>query len=134
MLASKVSWRGLSEMIRDIKRRQLVEWPKGANAMTKKAMNTIHATYVQNLSGAVPSTAVKPLPVGVRSGNLKAGAKKRQVNQYRCYVENLVPYSGFIENGTYKMAPRRPLADAVEKFEAGLQIEAEKVLVEVWEK
>jgi hypothetical protein len=134
MLESKVTWMGLGSMIADIKYRNRIRWPQSANRLTQRWLTNVHNRYKRNLSGRHPSTASHPLPVGIRSGTLLAGAQKRQINQYRGYIENLVPYSGFIEEGTYKMAPRRPLGAAVEVEERKTKYDAEAVMVEVWEK
>ena len=108
-------------------------WPRSANALTKKAGGELLDLYKDNLSGSVPSTAEDPLPVGIRSGTLLEGAEMVQVNQYRADIKNDVPYSGFIEDGTYKMAPRRPLADAVEQYTGEeLPNDAMEVVVDVW--
>ena len=101
--------------------------------MTKRASGRMLALYVENLSGSEPSTTEQPLPVGVRTGTLRAGAKVKQVNQYRADLYNDVPYAGFIEDGTRKMAPRRPLRDAVEQYTEGeLPNDAHDVVVRVW--
>jgi len=111
---SSVQWVGLTQMVFDLKSGVQQRMGRGVNDFTKSMIDTVHQLYVENLSGGAPSTASRPLPVGVRSGTLLAGAKKQQINQYRGDVFNEVPYSGFIEVGTYKMAPRRPLGNAVD--------------------
>ena len=114
-MISSVRWEGLTQMAFDLKRTKPSLMPQGINELTKGLIEMTHTIYVENLSGSVPSTAEQPLPVGVRSGKLRRGAKKRQINQYSGEVTNDVEYAGFIEAGTRKMAPRRPLGDAVDQ-------------------
>jgi hypothetical protein len=90
-------------------------------AFVDDIVDDVHEQYVANLSGSVPSTAARPRPVGVRTGKLRAGAKKERARTNtvtgrttgRVYDET--PYAGFIEFGTRKMAPRQPLADALDQ-------------------
>lgn len=112
-----MEWTGLADMAFDLKVKKASKIPREVSALTKDLMNMAHQVYVDNLSGAVPSTAARPLPVGVRTGKLRAGAHKRQVNQWSCEVTNDVEYAGFIEVGTQHMAARRPLGNAVDTVE-----------------
>lgn len=114
-MISSVQWEGLTQMAFDLKRTRPSLMPQGCNELTKGLLEMVHTVYVENLSGSVPSTASRPLPVGVRSGTLRRGAKKRQINQFSGEVTNDVPYAGFIETGTRHMAPRRPLGNAVDQ-------------------
>jgi len=128
---SEVRWEGLAQMAFDLKVRKPSLMVREVNDLTKTLIGDVHTIYVENLSGSVPSTASRPLPVGVRSGDLRRGAKKRQINQYAGEVTNEVPYAGFIEAGTRKMAPRRPLGDAVDQVEQMVPGELDKVLTTV---
>jgi len=131
-LRSRIEWQGLSRFtgVLEAGKRRI---PAKFNDLTRKAGGIVLDLYKDNLSGRVPSTAAQPLPVGIRSGRLLEGAKLTQVNQYRVDIENDVPYSGFIEAGTYKLAPRHPLKAAVDQFIGeDLPDEARKVMVEIW--
>lgn len=130
-MISSVHWVGLTEMAFDLRVRRPSKMVHEINELTKRMLDMVHATYVENLSGTVSSTAARPLPVGVRTGRLRAGATKRQINQYSGEITNDVPYAGFIEVGTRKMAPRRPLSDAVDKVSHLVPGELEKVLTTV---
>jgi hypothetical protein len=130
-MISEVQWIGLTEMAFDLKVRKPRKMIRGIDGLTKDMMDMLHQFYVENLSGSVPSTAARPLPVGVRSGRLRAGAMKRQINQYACEVSNTVYYAGFIEVGTRKMAPRRPLGDAVDKLSQMVPGKLGKVLTTI---
>lgn len=114
-MISSVQWEGLTQMAFDLQKKKPSLMPQGINEMTKGLIDMTWQIYYDNLSGSVPSTATHPLPVGMRSGDLRRGAKKRQINQYSGEVTNDVHYAGFIEAGTRKMAPRRPLGDAVDQ-------------------
>ena len=113
-MISSVKWKGLTKTVFDLRHGVPKRMQRSCNSMTKDMLEIVHQLYVDNLSGTQPSTASRPLPVGVRSGKLRDGAEKRQINQYAGEVVNDVEYSGFIEIGTSKMAPRRPLANAVD--------------------
>jgi len=131
-LRSRIEWQGLARFtgVLETGKRRI---PAKFNDLTRKAGGIVLDLYKDNLSGRVPSTAAQPLPVGIRSGRLLEGAKMVQVNQYRVDIENDTPYSAFLEFGTYKMAPRRPLSDAVEKFIGeDLPDEARRVMAEIW--
>ena len=131
-LQSNVRFKGLSKTLKELAKVR-GRWPTEANRMTKRSAWRIHDLYYENLSGYRPSTAEDPLPVGVRTGTLRAGAKVKQVNQFRADIVNDVPYSGFIEDGTRKMAPRRPLRNAVEQYTEGeLPNDIHDVQVRVW--
>jgi hypothetical protein len=118
-------------MVWDIRGRARAMMP-ATNKMTKATMNLLHTIYVQNLSGSRPSTTAHPLPVGIRTGTLKAGATKRQINQYKSEVFNDVLWSGFIEHGTVHMTARRPLGDAVDQTGQHVPGEMNQVMVSVW--
>ena len=131
-LQSNVRYEGLTKLLKELGKVR-GRWPKEANRMTKRGAWRIHDLYVENLSGYRPSTAAKPLPVGVRTGTLREGAKVKQINQYRADVVNDVRYAGFIEDGTKYMAPRRPLRNAIEQYTEGeLPNDAHDVVVRVW--
>ena len=130
-LSSRCEFQGLTRLMHGLEEGK-VRLKVGITHLTRETGEAVLEKYVENLSGAEPSTAAKPLPVGVRTGTLRDGAELRQVNQYRADVKNEVYYSGFIENGTVHMAPRRPLKDAVEKVSAELPGEMRDVIVEVW--
>jgi hypothetical protein len=133
-LQSNVRFKGLTQLTAALEKGRR-KWPKEANALTKKSSGEVLDLYKDNLSGPVPSTAVHPLPVGIRTGDLLAGAEIKQVNQYRADVVNDVPYAGFIEDGTVFIVPRRPLANAVEQYTGGdLPNDANQVMVNVWQK
>ena len=131
-LQSRIEWKGLARFMGVLERGKARIPPKFSD-LTRRAGGQILDLYKDNLSGRAPSTAAHPLPVGIRTGTLLEGAKMTQVNQYRVDVENDVPYAGFIEAGTYKMAPRRPLKAAVDQFiDEDLPDEAREVMVEIW--
>jgi len=115
-MISNVKWYGLTEMIMDLKNMP-ARMRREVNQYTKDVLEMTHQIYVENLSGSAPSTAGSPLPVGMRSRDLRNGAMKRQINQYACEVYNDVPYAGFIEVGTKKMVARRPLGDAIDQMD-----------------
>lgn len=131
MLQSSIRWVGLTSMVWDIRGRARAMMP-ATNKMTKATMNLLHTIYVQNLSGSVPSTATSPLPVGVRTGTLKAGATKKQINQYKAEVFNDVIYSNWIEHGAKNLAPRRPLGNAVDQVGLHVPGEMAAVIGKVW--
>ena len=114
-MRSSVRWEGLTEMIMDLKAGVPARMDRGVNQYTKDILEIVRQMYVDNLSGGGPRTATSGLPIGERSGDLKEGATKRQINQYSGEVFNVVPYAGFIEEGTQHMPPRRPLGDAVDR-------------------
>lgn len=114
-MISSVKWQGLTEMVMDLKRGVPMRTTRTVNEYTKDVLNMALQIYVENLSGGGPRKATSGLPVGVRSGDLLAGAKKRQINQYAGEVYNRVPYSGWIEEGTRRTPPRRPLGNAVDR-------------------
>ncbi len=105
-------------------------------AFIDELVDDVHEQYVENLSGNVPSTASRPLPVGVRSGQLRAGAKKQGARTNpvtgqtvgRVYDE--VDWAGFIEFGTRKMAPRQPLAGALDQ-EAQIDTRMDRVMMRI---
>jgi hypothetical protein len=128
MAESFVQWRGLTELIADMQtmsreaRESIVE-------MTVRFAERVHYLYVRNLEGMEPSTASSPLPVGMRSGDLHEGATSEIVNQYSFTEWNDVPWAGWIEDGTAKMEPRAPLADAIRQFEEEMETALDEVLV-----
>lgn len=113
-----VTFTGLTKLVSDLKRAKVV-WPKEADKLTKKVGNEMLAFYQSNLSGSRPSTTAVPLPVGVVTGDLLEGAKMKQVNQFRTDVINDDFKAAWIEFGTSKMTPRRPLGAAVEEYTGG---------------
>lgn len=131
-LSSSVSYEGLTEMLTGLSDVQ-------QNASAKMAQWTgelgvfCHEKYLENLAGMEPSTADNPLPVGVRSGDLFMGAELHMLNQYSFEEINNTPYSGFIEDGTVKMAPRMPLQNAVDQLTEKMGAEQDQVLVEILE-
>ncbi len=130
-MKSSVRWEGLSQMAFDLKRTKPSLMPQGINELTKGLIEMVHTIYYDNLSGSVPSTAEHPLPVGMQTGDLRRGAKKRQINQYSGEVFNDVHYAGFIEAGTKKMAPRRPLGDAVDQVSEMVPGKLDQVLTTI---
>ena len=130
-MISEVRWEGLAQMAADLRSGWPTRMGRGCSELTKGVMGTVHELYVENLSGGAPSTASRPLPVGMRSGDLRDGAKKVQVNQYRGDVFNEVPYAGFIESGTQHMAPRRPLGDAVDRAQEMLPGQVGQVMTTI---
>lgn len=116
-MISEVRWEGLTAMIMDLQAGVPATMVREVNEYTKDVLEMVHQVYVENLSASGPRTAHSGLPVGVRSGTLRAGAQKRQINQYAGEVFNEVEYSGYIETGTRRMPPRRPLGDAVQQVE-----------------
>lgn len=133
-LQSNVRFIGLTQLTAALHKGR-VRWPQEANKLTKKAGGELLSFYEANLSGSMPSTTEHPLPVGIRTGELLAGAEIVQVNQYRVDIKNDTPYAGFIEHGTVHMTPRRPLADAIEQYTQGdLPDDAHQVVVNIWRK
>lgn len=130
-MISSVQWQGLTQMAVDLKRTKPSLMQTGINELTKGMIGMVHQVYVENLSGVSPSTAARPLPVGVRTGKLREGAKKRQINQYSGEVTNEVPYAGFIEVGTKHMAPRRPLGAAVDQVSEMVPGKMDQVLTTI---
>jgi len=130
-MISSVRWFGLTQMALDLGKGMPDRLGRGVNQYTKNLLETTHTLYVENLSGGSPSTTERPLPVGMRSGTLKAGARKVQRNQYSGEVLNDVPYAGWIEVGTCKMAPRRPLGDAVDRVREMIPGELAQVMTTV---
>ena len=131
-LRSKIFFKGLTQFTAAVEKAR-ISWPKGANKLTVKASGQIADLYRDNLSGSVPSTASQPLPVGVRTGDLRAGVQQKQINQYRMDIINEVHYSGWIEHGTRKMVARRPLQHAIEEY-TGLDLpnDTMNVLRDIW--
>lgn len=100
--------------------------------MTRGLSNDLHAEYVANLSGAVPSTAERLLPVGVRTGLLRSSAKAVIINRYSFREENDAPYAGYIEFGTSKMVARAPMRNAKEKLEEEVPGKMDEVILRGW--
>ena len=119
-LRSSVSFTGLTRLFTGI-----TNMPAFAQSalhdMTEALGTELLQAYKDNLNGVVASTADDPLPVGVRTGELLAGAQLeanagQAVNQHAFRIVNNTPWAGFIEDGTVKMAPRRPLGAAIDKM------------------
>lgn len=137
MVSQNFEMRGITEIIYDIHRRRLA-MPGAVEAFVNGITDDVHAKYVVNLSGSVPSTSERPLPVGVRSGRLRAGALKQKAARvgdvWAGRVYDDVPHAGFIEFGTRRITPRQPLANAVrEKAQVDERMD-DKVLFRVWKK
>jgi len=132
MWIARVQVKGLTAMAMDMRGRTKKIKPS-SNAMTKRLMRDHLDLYRKNLSGSRPSTAARPLPVGVRTGWLLSRAQAVQINQYAYRVFNDADYSGWIEDGTRFMAPRRPLQDATDQIEEMVPGEMNDVVTEVWE-
>jgi len=115
-IQATVKWKGLTKLVKGIEDGKAKTKPS-LSEFTRKLGKDVLDKYQENLSGAVPSTAARPLPVGVVTGELLAGARVKQVNQYRTDVYNDAGHSGWIEDGTSKMAPRRPLKNALDQIE-----------------
>lgn len=130
-MISEVRWEGLAQMAADLRSGWPTRMGRGCSGLTKGVIGSVHQMYVENLSGSVPSTASRRLPVGMRSGALRDGARKAQVNQYKGEVFNEVGYAGFIENGTQHMAPRRPLGDAVDRAQEMLPGQVGEVMTTI---
>jgi hypothetical protein len=82
--------------------------------------------YRQNLSGSVPSTASRPLPVGVRSGKLLGSARLHQ-GKFGFNLYNNASHAKYIEFGTSKMVARRPLGDVMDELDARVAKRADNV-------
>lgn len=132
-LSSSVSFEGLTKILGDFQERIPQNASRIIAGWTGELGVFLHETYRENLAGFEPSTAEEPLPVGVRSGDLYMGAELHVLNQYAFEEINNVEYSGFIEDGTYKMAPRRPLQDAADQLTEKMGAEQEQILVEIME-
>ena len=131
-LQSRVEFRGMTNLTQALNQgRQMTG--RELSKFTQAAGGHVLDLYTDNLSGRVPSTAERPLPVGIVSGELLEGAALEQVNQYRVDVKNDAPHSGWIEKGTSKLKARRPLEDAVQEYTQGdLPDDAHQVMREVW--
>lgn len=132
-LQSSVRWTGLTRLILDLDGRTRRMQPQ-INLMTRSLMDTHHDRYVDNLEGASPSTTARPLPVGMVTGELRASARKRQINQFSYTIWNDAAHAGFIEDGTQHITPRRPLGDASDQIDVIVPGEMDDVVVEVWVK
>jgi len=128
---SRVEFKGLTAMMLDLQGRAKRTMPL-IGVMTRGLMDAHHALYVQNLSGSVPSTDSRPLPVGIRSGFLRSQARKRQLNQYSYRVWNDAYYAAFIEAGTVKMSARAPLRDATDQIEHRVPGKMAEVMAKAW--
>ena len=114
-LMAPVKWTGLTQMVFDLQHNVQKRLRRSCNEMTKDMLGMVHRIYVENLSGTRPSTATRPLPVGMRTRMLVKSARIRQINQYAGEVVNDARHAGWIELGTYKLVARRPLGDAVDE-------------------
>ena len=131
-LRSRVEFRGMTNLTQALAQGRRMT-ARELSKFTQVAGGHVLDLYKDNLSGRVPSTAERPLPVGIVSGELLDSADMKQVNQYRVDVVNDAPHSGWIEKGTSKMAPRRPLEDAVQEYTQGdLPDDANQVIRDVW--
>lgn len=114
---SSVTFTGLTRLMTGLSRapdvtdQHLSDW-------TKELGDEFLQAYQDNLSGSSPSTADSPLPVGIRTGELIAGATLTQTNQFSFQITNTSDHAGEIEYGTSVMAPRRPLQDVIDKMGA----------------
>lgn len=129
--SSRVEFKGLTAMIMDLKSRAKKTMPLTLE-FTKGLAEATNTLYIRNLSGSVPSTAARPLPVGVRTGYLRSMAKTRKINQYSWRTYNSAFYASFIESGTRRMLPRRPLGDAVDQISRTIPGEMGKVISKAW--
>jgi hypothetical protein len=132
-MQATVKWQGLDKLQAGMKskgtksKRYIREW-------NELAGDLVEMRYIDNLSGSRPSTAASPLPVGVRSGTLKAGVHKEKKGGGRnvsVEITNRAGHAGWIEDGTYKMAPRKPLKDAVDKTEKEVPGQLGDVMVKI---
>jgi hypothetical protein len=128
-----VRWEGLEELVGAIgamKRRA----PREIRKMAKKSGWAVLDNYKKNLRGSEPSTAERPLPVGRRTGRLYEGAQiqnKPSAFRDQWTVFNETPYSGWLEFGTSKMVPRRPLQVAVETVSNETPAEMGRVIEDI---
>lgn len=99
--------------------------------MTSDLGDELYLRYLENLEGAVPSTADNPLPVGIRSGDLFEKAQLINVNRFAFSVINTSDHAGFIEDGTEKMVARHPLQDAVDIMESQMDVEMDSVMTTI---
>jgi len=129
--ASETSWTGLLSMIEDLDSIR-ARGPGAVAAMTDELGTETYLRYIENLEGAVPSTAENPLPVGIRSGDLIGQAQLIRLNQYAFEVTNSSGHAGFIEDGTEKMVARHPLQDAVDILEIRTKAEMDSVMTQIW--
>jgi hypothetical protein len=133
MASSFVEWDGLTKMILDMDQNVPRNASREMAGMTRDLGDDMLQLYRDNLEGSEPSTAANPLPVGMRSGDLYAGATLSVTNQYAFSLYNDTPWAGFIENGTVKMAPRLPLANTVETVEQYMDVTLDEVMVGIIE-
>lgn len=133
MVISSVSFEGLTKQIAQFEDVIPQKCSQTMAGWTRELGEELLRLYRENLSGDQPSTADDPLPVGIVSGDLLAGAELRVLNQYSFEVVNAVPYSGFIEDGTEKMAPRRPLQNAADVQALHFDSDMQGILVEFME-
>jgi hypothetical protein len=131
-LQSSVEFKGLTRLMFFLDGRSRRMQPQ-IGWMTRSLMDTHHDRYVENLEGSVPSTTARPLPVGMVTGELRASARKRQLNQFSYKIWNDAGHAGFIEDGTQYMTPRRPLGDATDQIDKIVPGEMDKVVTKVWE-
>ena len=129
---TSITMRGLTATIASIEGSARKMQPT-INIMTKDLMNVHYALYVTNLSGTKPSTSSQPLPVGVDTNELRSSAQKRQINQFSYDIFNDAPHSAWIEFGTQKMTPRKPLQDASEQIEKQVPGKMGEVMRKVWD-
>ncbi len=122
-LISGVAWEGLTKMALDFKETIPRNMSRTMAGWTRELGEESIRLYRENLRGSQPSTAEDPLPVGIRTGALLAGAELHLLNQWAWEIINAVPWAGWIEDGTQFMAPRRPLGDAVDVLEKKLGVE-----------
>ena len=133
MADATVEWQGLTKMLLTLKEKIPAACQSTLHEMTTELGAEALELYKQNLNGGNPSTDSDPLPVGVRTGELLAGARLVITNQYAFKLTNDVPYAGFLEDGTSKMAPRHPLQNAVDVMSIRYQAEAGKAMTTITE-
>ena len=100
-------------------------------ALAKSEGNETLENYQKNLSGSQPSTSSSPLPVGIVTGELRSSASI-VINDKSFVIFNSAEHAGWIELGTVKMAPRRPLGDAFGKLDRRILKRMDGVMNTIW--
>lgn len=99
-------------------------------AFIEREGDRVEKQYKSNLSGSATSTPARPLPVGIKTGELIGGVRvDRTEDSFTVY--NVAPHAAHIEFGTSRMTPRAPLGDTMgkmqDRFDAGLANVGKKI-------
>lgn len=124
-----IQWTGLTDLIMNLgkvpdnMKRELA-------SMTQELFDDTLLRYIENLSGATPSTAADPLPVGIDSGDLigHAWSDSQVTGENSFQLKNDSDHAGPVEFGTEHMEPRRPMGDAVDILESQMNAKLDEVM------